>query len=639
MAEVRTDFTGSDAQLQKVMHSLQQQNVKLIEQNRQLAAASQQGHDQAVSGAQRVIGSLVTMAASYFTVQAAVQAVTSALKDQEEQRRRAARKTIDQAGPQRALFQNIGSVTEGEQRDFDAKLMAIGKSTTPRGGVATVYRAATSALSAGGGGSDTEARARALDATKAALAFAPTDPAVAEEIASAVIDLGKATKSNKAIENLGYLKNLGDVAHVRDWASIAKNLTKGITGATDNGFTPQEAGATLSAITQGSNDTSGRTSATAMVQFAVKLAEFLPTEDRYTEKYNPILRRKARTIDRKGTGMKTWEERRQYMFEHPQEREQFLAEYGGDVKQKTAIKQLLTPGKNVTDSFYLEGMKAFGVPLDTMGKNAEKAIAQWDRNFKQLTDKAQRSSEWTKETATTEPAAGKENAVNAEFTSGELDKQLEALNQSYALRFRAWYSYWVKRTHLSEEEAYKGVLSGVAKMYKPGTEIPLELPKRDPGEDDGSYQARVKNITDWTTRRNAAVAGNPETYGLIRSGFFEKKRLADLQREAADKERMIQEGAPEGFAETYTESETIPGYFEYRNPKLFQQRQRQRFGIESGDQSESQPATAPGGVPQDPAAINELISVTKEVRDEIRGMRGNLNNPTPAAVQANARRR
>lgn len=544
MGVVQTDFVGTDAQLQKVMLRIEQQNLKLIELNRRLADESRNAHNMANDGAMRVVGSLASMAAGYFTVQSAVQAVTAALKDQEEQQKRSRDATISQADAQRNMLRNLGDVTPEQQNQFLKQLQEVTTRLAPKGGLTTTYNMAAMGLSASGAN-----REKTLAAVEQALRFAPDNPEAATSIAGAILDMSKATGRSSALENLGYLKYAGEQARVTDWEKIASNLSPAMIGAVQFGATPQEALALVASITQGSADPTGRRSGTATVQFAKQLEDFLPEKDVYNEKYNPLTFRKERYVETRGTGMKTFGERLAYLRSHEKERERFLANASIETKQLAAVRQLAEGPDTMTGKYYAQSLAAAGVPFEKMAESADTKIKQMNQVFEQQIASGERTSTLGKELASTQTPPGRERAINASFTSDELGEMLASFGVGRIGRTMAKSDYWLGRMIESQEDAFVGATRPTISQMR-------ERGRMQYANGELAYPEDAKNAE------------------RLQSYLDTKLSMAASQREAA--------------------------------------------------------AQANGG-------DERLIQATEGVREELKGLRGDINKPTPAAIQTNAR--
>ena len=209
---------------------------KAVRQSAESADKMAASHSKAANWANNQLAAVGAMAASYFSVAGAVNAVTAAIEHKIEIERKARDITITEADAQMGMLRNLGNVTEKEQNDFDARLRALDARYKPKGGMPAVYAEAASGLSA-----SQSNRPRTLAAMEAAMRFAPDSAETREQIAGAVLDLRKATGSEDPLANLGLLKSIGEQSRLTDWAKIAKNLSGGVIGVKEYGGTAQQA--------------------------------------------------------------------------------------------------------------------------------------------------------------------------------------------------------------------------------------------------------------------------------------------------------------------------------------------------------------------------------------------------------------
>ena len=334
------------------LFKLEQQNQRLIQQNRELANASKKAHDESLASAQGQISSITSMVTGYLTLEGAIHAVTGALEHKEEVERRAKEVTIGSADAQRTMFRNLGNIARTDQDAFIRSLENLNKQYTPQGGMRALYGEAAAVLPATAG--DRDLTAKILEATSR---YAPDSSEARQMTGMAIAGLGKATGSKRPMENLGFLINLSSKTAITDLDKLAT----GVIGAKEFGGSAQEAGAVLAAISQGSGDKSPR-SITAGIAFAEQLEKFLPREDRYEWTTDSHGHRRKRRAAR-ATGLETELERIEYLQEHPLDREQFLSGLSVPAKQQAAVIQLLSGKDTITGKYMEDALKTMDQPL------------------------------------------------------------------------------------------------------------------------------------------------------------------------------------------------------------------------------------------------------------------------------------
>lgn len=138
-----------------------------------------------------------------------------------------------------------------------------------------VAAALSSTLSAVGPTNKAEAE-QAFEATRAAMQFAPemggTDIAA---LAGTAVDIAKRTGASPA-QAIGFMQNIGGVARVPSLQNLSGNVAPAVMSVNQFGGSMQEAGALVSALTQGMADTEGRISGTAAIGLAEQLRERMP---------------------------------------------------------------------------------------------------------------------------------------------------------------------------------------------------------------------------------------------------------------------------------------------------------------------------------------------------------------------------
>lgn len=134
-----------------------------------------------------------------------------------------------------------------------------------------VNLARADALSATGGDVDAS-----LEAVGVAARFLRDRPDELNTFTGALLDLSRATGTTDATVNLGYLATVASLSRVVSPQEQARNIPRAIIGQIAFGATPQESAALFAALTTGSADFSGSTSATGSISLAQQLQNFNP---------------------------------------------------------------------------------------------------------------------------------------------------------------------------------------------------------------------------------------------------------------------------------------------------------------------------------------------------------------------------
>jgi len=409
------------------------------------------------------VGKLATFAAGYLTVNAAIQTVVASLREQEETEARIAGKTQTIAEAQAGALRNLGPATPEKQAEFISATERIAREAKPAGGLKTVYQAMGTGFASFG--PDIEAVSKAV--TQAAK-IAPESAEEISAITAAILHLGKATKSSNAEENLGFMLAVGQQAAVTTTRAVAENITPGVIGVTGYGGTAAESGALVSAITQGMADTEGRFSSTAAIAMAQQLAEFLPETATY--KYKEEQGKTVRVVDRAATGLKTTTERIEYLRQHPQVREEFLAGASFEKKAQVPVEQLLgVEGRGtVAYDYFKEARKAIPTGKAAAGV-AQSMASQISAPFEQRVAAAIRGQQASTESL---EQANKKAAMGGAVTwggEGGVQQGLAATGAGWIEQQWAGAIYGAKRLFgATSQEAAASVIGGrLEEMQKP----------------------------------------------------------------------------------------------------------------------------------------------------------------------------
>lgn len=157
-------------------------------------------------------------------------------------------------------------------KDVEDQILKVAMSTgaTP----SDVAGALSAAFSARG----TLSNKDAVNAVEQAFRLAPGDMQTAKELATRSLDLSNISGSRDPREAMGLLLQAGSAARPEDIASFGRAAVPAIASAMSVGDSMQEATELFSFFTNVTGDKTGNTSGTATTNFAVRLAEFVPTE-------------------------------------------------------------------------------------------------------------------------------------------------------------------------------------------------------------------------------------------------------------------------------------------------------------------------------------------------------------------------
>ncbi len=214
----------------------------------------------------------------------------------------------------------------GESDEALERVMRENQELSRRAGVSEshINVARADALAAAGG--DLE---KSYSAVEYAAALNPHAPEAISTTAMAMIDTGKATGFKDARANAGYLGMLGSVAHVSDQRQLAINAPKGLAGASQYGIDPTSNAALWAAISNQTNDQTGATSTSALLNFTSRLA-VLGDKDRAGSNFIPELE-----------GLKSFEERLGALRANPAAAKRAADNLTGPEEAKAPLRSLI----------------------------------------------------------------------------------------------------------------------------------------------------------------------------------------------------------------------------------------------------------------------------------------------------------
>ncbi len=369
------------------------------------------------------VGQLRNMVAGYLGVSAAIRMVTASIADKQEVEKRSRDFTITAADAQIKALRNLGPVSDKERADFIKQIQKLSAETKPAGGLATIYSAASTGLSSSGGNVKAT-----MAAVRAAARIAPESPEEITAISGALLHVGKATSTQDAMKNLGFLLGVGKSAAVTSTEKIATNLSPAIIGVTGFGGTAREGASVVSALTQGMADKEGRQSGTAAISLGKQLREALPA-------------------------LGSTLERIRHMQGNPLAREEFLGGASFESKALIPIEQMLAGGQAPTAQFLEQALKAIPRAVDA-APIAKSMIRGVNQPFAQRVAGGQRALETGLEELD-QSAAGRARAKAGDYSAENLDKLLAKTDMGWARRKAAMFDYHIDRG--TNQEAFQEV--------------------------------------------------------------------------------------------------------------------------------------------------------------------------------------
>jgi len=452
MADVKTTYTSDVSRVEANNRKLERSNMRLIDQNRRLKAASRgaaRGHSQAMSG---MTSMAMGMLSSFVSVYAIIGKVRQAMQELEAFKTRAKTETMSLASAQESAILMLP--VERDVREFEARINKIAEKGVA-GGKKTLYQSAAGTMSAGG-------FEQGMQATEMGAVFGRHNAENLQAIATAAIDVSKITGETKdMMANIGWMIAATQTSRVESIAGMAKYAVPSVLAVTSTGGTPEEGMALFNAMTKGMADPQGRKAGTAAIGFAEGLRKFLPEKDLVEQIVDPTTGRIREVLRGKGTGLKSFAERLKYLREEPAKMEEFEAKYLQMMPKKSlgALRALVGLHPEEKMNQLVQG--AYADTLKRQPTIAEaKPYAVTKR--KQLTTlwpgqlaTAGEISEATSEKLIGETATGREAAAGGLYTSADLKKKLQEAGVGFVKRQLDAWEYW---TQGADRQAYENVM-------------------------------------------------------------------------------------------------------------------------------------------------------------------------------------
>lgn len=242
------------------------------EEERAIRKAKQSWEEQAKAAeesnklATSAVSSITAMAGAYLSVQQAIALVNNELQKKRELQREAADVQISLEAAHTQITRNVAG--PDVQRMLAAASRIATEQSVPE---AEVARAIAQAYSASGG------NAKATEsAVYTAAGFLKSAPQDISRYAGSLLDVAAVTGTDDAVMNQGLLSGVGRMSRVVDAGMQARNIPQALVGMGSYGANAGQAGALFAAMSTAIKDQEGAVSATAGIQLAKQLAEFLP---------------------------------------------------------------------------------------------------------------------------------------------------------------------------------------------------------------------------------------------------------------------------------------------------------------------------------------------------------------------------
>jgi hypothetical protein len=465
-------LTADESDVMRAMKNMEKAQTKLIEQQRKMARASAEAGLKSRSGFSQMRRDALGAAKAYIGIQAAIQAVTQALKQKEEQEKRSADHFISLAGVQENAIINLGDVTAKQQSTFFANVKRLAANEGL--GQAVALQAASEGLSAAQGD-----RPGTLAALRSSARLQAANPENIPTLTAGALDIRKMTGSQDADANLGLLLTMQSMARGTTLQQLAEFGVKNAVNVHAYGGTPAESFALISAFSQSMTDPKMRMSGTAAADMAKRLADFLPEQDRYDFKDGRPF------VARPGTGLKSTTERMAFL--RREENEMLSREYYAKNPASTGANATVL-GMIGIEGFSNMPFEQFGTALGAFPTMDEAAAltrrmqAGTRRLPAQQIAAAERARIASTESQQTN-ISGLRSAADAQYTRKNMDQYLKDIGVGYLDRLGEDIDWWTVRG--KRKEHFERTLRNYADRdgyflpWHTGP-IPLDRPGIDP---------------------------------------------------------------------------------------------------------------------------------------------------------------
>lgn len=297
MGTVHQTFTGDAKGVLKELERVNKDYTRLEEKMNKVALASANANKKSREGAAfsssmvgRAVNSIKDWAMSYLSVQAAIQAVTNAMREQQAVADQGLKTKMSVAGSQAAVLKNIGDVSDADARKFLASTDAIAK----KHGMASVVplnQAAASVLSGTGGNQQ-----QALEILDTIAPMFKDEPEAMATFGGALADLQRSSgiKSAKeaaalmlAIQGQSRGEKLEGFQYVAPALAAVDKTSRG-----DRITDTREGAALFAAIGSELGDVEGARTKTAVSNLAARLEKLVPQKDTTFERIDVVRQNK-----------------------------------------------------------------------------------------------------------------------------------------------------------------------------------------------------------------------------------------------------------------------------------------------------------------------------------------------------------
>lgn len=302
-SSVRFDVTAETKDFESAYQRAAREVLKLEEANRRLAAQSKTFAKDARDQNQLMsegLGGMISRAGAAFAAYAGlsqmIKTINADLETQKRLQRETAQTQLGTAAAEREFIVNAGAITGGQR---DRALSEINRIASSRNiSRADALRGASAGIGFAG---QVDPTLRALDV---AARFNPNDVSA---LTPGLLATRNVTRSENALENLGFLVGVQQTSPIKSTSLLAENLIPAAAGVRLYGDSDTEAAALVNALGFALTDPTGQQSGTAAQRLSAVLGKQLPgmrsTRERieYLQKNPAAAKRAAGGIEQGAT--------------------------------------------------------------------------------------------------------------------------------------------------------------------------------------------------------------------------------------------------------------------------------------------------------------------------------------------------
>jgi len=319
MADIKTTYTSDVSRVEANNRKLEKSNMRLIEQNRRLKNSSR-GANRATRGALTSLGTYATgLLSTFFSVNQAITQLKAHLADVDQYQTKLADRTMSVAGAQQKLIMMLPT-TPGMAETAIGDMEDVAERVHPTGGKKELMITMAGAVSAA---PDYET---AREATELGAQMGRHDTEDARAVTTAALDMIAVTGEKSSRKNIGFLLAGVKKARAQELKQMAKAVPAMAT-ILSTGGTPREAMAAVTTSSQVMKDPQMKKSSQAAMWMAESLALYAPEEDVMETIKDAKTGRTRQQLRAKGTGMRSFAERIEYVRADEQRLRDFETEY------------------------------------------------------------------------------------------------------------------------------------------------------------------------------------------------------------------------------------------------------------------------------------------------------------------------